>query len=465
MIVTIQTILDHFRAALQLLALAVLLSACSKEEVGERPLSLLAITANGINLVDGAINVPGTPTFELTFSAALDPGKFESAFSLSTASGAIQPGFSYTNATSKAIVTANGLAFNTAYTLKVARGALGQNGEVLDKEVSLNFTTVDGGLITEMEPCVAATGACLETAAITNGAGAAGNFDFYSSYPAYQDNARWEKLKYAVIVAHGQNRDADNYFTYLMATLRNEGLEDNTLLIAPFFKSASDAGSGALYWNTSSWREGRNSDDATGVSSFEVADQLLARLADKEHFPVLEKVIITGHSSGALFTQAYAAANQAEGLYPDIEFHYIVANSQYFYYPDDVRFDESTGQFVEPAGCPAFNRWPLGFVGPPDYLSGVEESTVDRQIIERQVVYLLGSSDTSTSGTLNTADCEAVLLGPNRFKRGEYLYLLMQANHSGAHNSRKIIVNGVGHDAQGMYQSMAFRTLLRELLN
>ena len=77
MIVTIQTILDHFRAALQLLALSVLLSACSKQEVVERPLSLLAITANGINLVNGTVNVPGNVTFELTFSAAVDPGKFE----------------------------------------------------------------------------------------------------------------------------------------------------------------------------------------------------------------------------------------------------------------------------------------------------------------------------------------------------------------------------------------------------
>ncbi|MCB0586470.1 MAG: Ig-like domain-containing protein [Phaeodactylibacter sp.] len=465
MIVTIQTIFDHFRTTLQLLALAILLSTCSKEEVVERPLSLLAITANGINLVDGAVNVPVNATFELSFSAALDAEKFESAFSLATASGMAQPGFSYSNATSKVVVSASGLAFNTAYQLKVSGGVLGQNGEVLDKEVSLNFTTVDGGVVTEMEPCIAATGACLETAAITNEAGAAANFEFYSSFPAYQENARWEKLKYAVIVAHGQNRDAGNYFTYLMATLRDEGLEDNTLLMAPFFKSASGAGSGDLHWNTSGWREGQNSDDATGISSFEVVDQLLARLADKAHFPVLEKVIITGHSSGALFTQAYAAANQAEGLYPDVEFHYIVANSQYFYYPDDVRYDESTGQFVEPAGCPAFNHWPLGFVDPPDYLSGVEENTVDQQIVERQVVYLLGSSDTSTSGTLNTADCEAVFLGSNRFKRGEHLYSLMQANHSDAHNSRKIVVNGVGHDAQAMYQSMAFRTLLRELLN
>lgn len=461
----IKTTTDYFRAALQLLVLAALLPACSKEEVGERPLSLLAVTANGINLVDGTINVPADAVFELSFSAALDVEQFESAFSLSAASGAAQPGFSYANATSKAIVSASGLAFNTVYALKVARGALGQNGEVLDKEVSINFTTVDGGTITETEPCIAATDACLQTAVISNGAGAAGNFDFYSSYPAYQENARWEKLKYAVVVTHGQNRDAGNYFTYMMATLRNEGLDGNTILMAPFFKSDADAGAGELYWSTSNWREGQNSGDASGISSFEVMDQMLAQLADKSHFPALEKVVITGHSSGALFAQAYAAANKAEGLYPGIEFHYIVANSQYFYYPDDVRYDESAGQFVAPTGCPAFNRWPLGFVNPPDYLNGIGESVVDQQVIERQVVYLLGTLDTSTTGTLNTADCEAVLLGANRFKRGEHIYSLMEANHGGVHRSRKVVVVGVGHDAQGMYQSVSFRALLSEILN
>ena len=163
MIVTIQTIFDHFRTTLQLLALAILLSTCSKEEVVERPLSLLAITANGINLVDGAVNVPVNATFELSFSAALDAEKFESAFSLATASGMAQPGFSYSNATSKVAVSVSGLAFNTAYQLRVRGGVLGQNGEVLDKEVFLHFTTIDGGVVTEMEPCIAATGACLET--------------------------------------------------------------------------------------------------------------------------------------------------------------------------------------------------------------------------------------------------------------------------------------------------------------
>ncbi len=455
--------LIYIRAALPLLSAVILLFACSKEEVAERPLSLLSASVNGIALVEGTVNVPVDATFELAFSAALDVDRFESAFSLSSSAGTVPVDFSYTNASSKAVISTAGLENNTAYRLKVQAVALGQNGEMLDKEIALNFTTIAGGEVTEMEPCTSPGPACLRTALITNGAGAGAGFEFYSSYPPYLEDARWVNLKNAIIAVHGQNRDADNYFSYMMSVLRSEGLEDNTILIAPFFEG--DGGGGDLYWNTSAWREGQRSSDASRISSFEVMDQLIARLADKAHFPVLEKVVLTGHSSGGLFTHAYAAANASEALYPEAEFHYIVANSQYFYYPDDVRYDENTGQFAEPAGCPAFNFWPLGFVNPPEYLSGVGEEVVDQQLIRRKVTYLLGSSDTVTSGTLNTSDCEAVLLGSNRFKRGEHIFSLMESRHNGVHNHRKVVVDGVGHDAQAMYQSSAFRSLLREIFN
>ncbi|MCB0534681.1 MAG: Ig-like domain-containing protein [Saprospiraceae bacterium] len=439
--------------------------ACSKEKNDAGAISLLSITANSINLVNGTINVPSDVTIELTFSAALDIPKFEAAFSLTAASGAVSPGFSYANASSKALVALSQLTPNTQYSLKLNRTAIGLNGEVLDQNISINFTTADGGIITEMAPCISATNACLETAVLTNGTGTDFNFDFYSSYPIFLENARWEKLKNVVIVTHGQNRDADNYYAIMMTTLRNENLDGNTILIAPFFKNNADAQAGDLYWSDNGWREGQNANTASaGISAFAVIDAILARLADKTHFPVLKNVVVTGHSSGALFTHAYAAANKSEPLYPDLDFTYVIANSQYFYYPDDVRYDENSGQFVVPTGCVAFNHWPLGFVNPPPYLTGVTEATVDQQIVGRKITYLLGTSDTVAGGTLNTTDCEAVLLGANRFKRGEHIFSLLETNYPGVHNSQKVLVPGVGHDAQGMYQSAVFRGLLGGLL-
>ncbi len=448
-----------------LFSCAAWLLACSKEKEEAKPISLLSITANSVNLTNGTVNVPTDAVFELTFSAALNAQKFETAFSLTSAAGAVSPDFSYTNASSKAIVTVQNLAMNTLYNLQIPKVVIGQNGEMPGQTIAINFTTVGSGIITEMAPCISASNACIETAVLNNSAGTAFNFDFYSSFPIYLENARWEKLKNVVIVTHGQNRDADNYFEYLMTTLRNENLDGNTILIAPFFKSAADANTGDLYWDGSDWREGQNAGTPTaGISAFEVIDRIIARLADKNHFPALKKLVLTGHSSGALFTHAYAAANTSETMYPDLDFRYVVANSQYFYYPDDVRYNENSGQFIMPTGCAAFNHWPLGFINPPAYLNGIAEATVDQQLVTRQITYLLGDADTVAGGTLNTTDCEAVLLGANRFKRGEHIFALLETNYPATHNSQKLIVPGIGHDAQGMYQSGVFRTLIGNLL-
>ncbi len=446
-----------------LLILSVLLqSSCDKEEMTAPNLSVLNITADGIPLVDGTINVATDATFEITFSSALVPAKFAAAFSLSSNSGAVNNlDISYSNASSKAIISAT-LAPSTTYDLKVTTAPLGQNDEALAQALARSFTTRDGGVITTLPPCITASNDCLSSKIINGPGGQSGAMTFYNSYPLDLTNARWENLTSAVIVIHGLNRDADNYFSYMINSLRQENLEDQSILIAPFFQSASTAQGNELYWSDSGWREGQNSDGAINISSFTVLDQIIDQLADVERFPVLETIIIAGHSSGALFAQAYAAANSSENNHPNLDFRYVVANSQYFYYPDDVRYDETTSQFAPVSSCAAYNRWPLGFVAPPPYLGTTAEATIDQQVVERKITYFLGDQDVVTTGSLNTSDCEAVVLGENRFRRGENIFLLMETNYAATHQTEKIVVPGIGHNAQGMFQSPPFLSWLRE---
>ncbi|MCB9080293.1 MAG: Ig-like domain-containing protein [Lewinellaceae bacterium] len=446
------------------LGLALLLGACGKEEMEVTPISLLSLSANGLTLTDGATNVPTTASLELTFSGALAADKFAAAVSLNSPTGKVPVQLSYTNASSKAIINAGTLAFGTRYTLQVPATVIGQRGETLDRAIAITFTTQEEGPVTEMAPCVSASADCLQTLSLAGNNGTTATFDYYSSYPIFLEKARWEKLRSAVVVVHGQNRDAPEYFSYMMATLRQEKLENNTILIAPFFKSSAEAKANDLQWSTSGWREGQGAATTNApISSFTVIDRLIAQLANKDRFPVLEKIIITGHSSGALFTQLYAAANRAENSYPGISFSYVVANSQYFYYPLDLRYNEGSGQFFTPTNCPAFNRWPLGYTAPPAYLQGTQKADVDRQLTQRDVIYLLGNGG-GADGTLNTTDCEATLLGSTRFKRGSNMFLFLETNYAATHKSRKVIVNGIGHDGQGMYQSPEFRTLLKGLM-
>lgn len=433
--------------------------SCEEDAPEVDPITVFGITVNGINLVDGTINVPIDAEIELLFSAGLDIPAFEAAFSLSAGNDNVPVDFRYTNATSKAIITANGLDFNTLYTLRVPRTTIGARQETLEEAITLNFTTIDQGEVTQLSPCTAASNSCLQSVAL----GPQANFNFYSNYPIYLENAKWEFLEHAVIVVHGQNRNADEYFSWLTSTFNKTNLSDNTILISPFFQNQTTAGPGDIHWRTSNWREGQNSSDAAGISSFAVVDAIIAQLADKERFPVLKKVIITGHSSGALWTQVYAAANRAENENTDLDFEYVVANSQYFYYPDEVRYDENSQTFVAPTGCSAFAQWPLGFSNPPAYLNGVMEATVNQQLIERKVTYLLGNGSGSDS-SLNTADCEATLLGSTRFRRGENAHLLIETNYQATNQHEKVIVNGIGHNGQAMYQSAEFEALLLDLV-
>lgn len=422
------------------------------------PITLISATMNGSTLTNGASNVALQVQIELTFSSALDATAFESAFTLS--GGATTPGYSisYTNASSKAVIAVTGLAFSTNYTLQVAAGVIGSEGQSLESAVSFGFTTMDDGVVRSMPPCTSASQDCYRTVSLEDNAQVSGNFSFYSNYPIYLEEAEWEDLKYAIIVVHGANRDADNYFSYMTSTLNSESLQESTILISPEFKASGDAGNDDLYWNND-WREGQSSTSSARLSSFEAIDALLERLSDRVAFPVLEKVIITGHSSGALFSQVYGAANTAEPMYEHLSLQYIVANSQYFYYPDNQRYDEQNNSFYQPTGCNTFNHWPLGYTTAPAYVSTRTDAQVDANLLSRDFVYLLGNGS-GADPALNTSDCGAVLLGSSRFKRGEHIFDWLETQYSEQHNSTKTIVNGIGHDGQAMYQSTEFRAVL-----
>lgn len=449
-----------FKSILFLSLLLGLTWACEEDAPEVDPITVLGISVNGVNLVDGTINVPLDAEIELLFSAGLDIPAFEAAFSVRTNGNEVPVSFRYSNASSKAIVSTSGLDFNTSYTLNVARTAIGARQESLAEAILLDFTTRDQGTITQLDPCTSASDACVQTLNL----GPQANFDCFSNYPIFSENAKWELLESAVIVVHGQNRNADEYFSWLTSTFNSTALSENTILIAPFFKNQNDANPGEMYWRTTrAWREGQGSDDVSGTSSFAVIDAIIAQLANKDRFPVLKKVIITGHSSGGLWTHLYAASNRAENEHTALEFEYVVANSQYFYYPDEVRYNENSQSFDTPTGCGTFALWPLGYSNVPSYLNGVLEATVNQQLVERKVTYLLGNGSGSDS-SLNTSDCDATLLGSTRFRRGENAHLWITSNYPNTNQHQKVIVDGIGHNGQAMYQSTEFRDLLMNLV-
>jgi hypothetical protein len=86
------------------------------------------------------------------------------------------------------------------------------------------------------------------------------------------------------------------------------------------------------------------------------------------------------------------------------------------------------------------------------------------QFVAGEVTYLLGTLDIFTSGTLNTTDCEARLLGENRFDRGTKIYDYMETFYTGSHVHQQVNVQNVGHDAAAMYNSPEARELISSIV-
>lgn len=435
------------------------LTNCTEKEEPVLPINFLGGTINSAVLTDGIMGIEPEVTIALTFSARLDPASFEQSVQLDeTGGGSATFSVRYAAGSSRAELIAN-LDRSSTYRLSLSAGEVGANGERLETPREWTFTTVGDEVITEQAPCITAAAGCRETIPISTSS----SIQVFTSFPLLAENRRWEKITNAIIVVHGQNRNADTYFQDLTNVLQQTGLSESTILLAPHF---AEQGSGdALFWTDRRWRIGENSDDASGVSSFTVVDDLIGRLGDTERFPVLEKVLVTGHSSGGAYTQLYAVANGQEEQFPGLQVLYMVANSQYFYYPEDVRWNSNTESFeaVDESACPDYRFWPYGFSRIPDYLSGNNQEEVNNRYAQRSVTYLLGTDDVVTTGSLNTRDCAAVLLGEHRYARGQLIHQLMETYFPESEEHDRLDVPGVGHNATSMYGSGQFQQRLSEI--
>ncbi len=441
-----------------ILSLTCLVSCSNEDGDNLLSLSILSITVNGTPLEDGATNVPVNSIIEVAFSSEIMPSKFENLLSITSGSADLGYTVSYSNVSSKAIIALAQMDANARYTLSIPGGDLGPNGEYFQAGLTVSYDTGIG-----KTPCLTGTDDCIQTTQLSNNTGAQFNFDMYSNYDFIEDtDFIYNSINKLVIVVHGQERNANDYFSYMATSLQSMDMEENTLLISPYFKDNAAASSDDLYWDTR-WREGANSgNNGASISSFTVIDAIIEKVVNSTNFPNLSTIFVTGHSSGAAFVQHYALANRAENTHTNINFEYGIANNQYFYYPDGVRYDGSTQQFITPTGCSGYNFWPYGYEFSVPYISGIDQSIITDQQVTRNTTYLLGSNDTSTEGSLNTTDCQAILLGENRLKRGENMYLYMQTFYGATNNHEKIIVNNVGHDANGMYNSSEFKEYITE---
>ena len=308
-------------------------------------------------------------------------------------------------------------------------------------------------------------------------------------YRTHPLETRNEKVVRAFVFVHGILRDADNHFRTALAGAFLSGTLDDTLIVAPRFASNSGSpgnetgdchdplASGEANWICDSarpdtWRSGGTAIDDKTLSSFDVMDEIVRRIARKDVFPNLKTIVVAGHSAGGQFVVRYAMLSQAQDkIGTDIS--YLVANPSSYAYVDKLRPTSNAipakitvGKQQDPSStpsssgpafvpfdgktCAGYDIWPYGLKFRPRYSSALSDTQVARNLATRRVTYLLGEADVLPLGVFDTS-CAAMAQGANRLTRGLAFHAYVnQAQH--AHHDA-IVVPFCSHSQRCIFTS------------
>ncbi|MYA11077.1 MAG: alpha/beta hydrolase [Gemmatimonadetes bacterium] len=305
-------------------------------------------------------------------------------------------------------------------------------------------------------PCAFANATCAERIGLGDGL-------FLPAYTTHLLTARAADVTAALIVVHGNTRDADNYFeSGMQAVTSGGGTLGTTLVVAPHFQTSDDdPDSDEPFWSSAGWKRGhlsRPEGPSPRVSSYAALDRILQLLLDGSRFPAMRRVVVAGHSAGGQVVHRYAGTSGEENsARAGVGVRYVVTNPSTYLYLGPERAGED-GAFATPgAGCDDYDDWHYGLRNRPNYPDGVDTDTIRARLVRRDVRILLGDADT-LSASLDVS-CGANLQGANRFVRGRTLVRFMDAFDS-EHAHTEMIVPGVGHSSRSMWISVVGREAL-----
>ena len=264
----------------------------------------------------------------------------------------------------------------------------------------------------------------------------------------------------AVILVHGLlGRDVFVRTADELAIAGDAGR--TTLLIAPEFLSDLDVTSRRLpddlwHWRPAAPGGGGNATGPVPISSFEVLDAILARLAERTRFPDLERVVLAGHSGGGQMVQRYAVVGHGDAVLTaaGVPMRYVVANpGSYLYFSAERPRPDGGFAPADESRCPAVNRWRYGLIDAPAYVVQKNAGDLERAYTAREVVYLLGTADNDPTHYELDTSCGGEAQGPHRHARGVAYMRYMQSRHPSGLNHHLWEVPGVGHSGKAMFVS------------
>jgi pimeloyl-ACP methyl ester carboxylesterase len=312
-------------------------------------------------------------------------------------------------------------------------------------------------------PCTKAVAACERW--ITLGGGPARAM-VYSSYAIDAANPA---ITRALVMVHGAGRNADHYFETSMAAGFLAGALENTIIIAPRYSAGKDkVAANELLWpeGAVSWRAGGGAPSNTSITSFDLMDDIIRKLADKKAFPNLTKIVVAGHSAGGQFATRYEMVSKVHNT-PGVSISYVVANPSSYAWPVAERplptgngdpngadkealgpnGEKVNGNFTfgafDAAKAANFNKWPAGLENLAGYATGMNADQLKKQLVDRPATYLLGQVDVLPLGGFDSSP-NAMAQGPTRRARGEAFFKYVTENMGAKHKA--IIVPECGHN-------------------
>ncbi len=330
-------------------------------------------------------------------------------------------------------------------------------------------------------PCISATSDCTEW--VTFGRGPWRSM----IYRTYSLDVRNEKITRALVMIHGTNRDADNYYRNALASAFLGNALEDTVVIAPRIASNDRGCQDKLAGNEvsyscggDSWRSGGTASNNDKLTSFDFIDEVLRKLARKEIFPNLKHIVVAGHSAGGQFVNRYEMANQVHEKL-GVPVSYIVANPSSYAYPDSTRptaadwpvtagapgyvpellagrggrgseGETPGGAAFRPFGdgrnCTTYDQWPYGFQHRSGYTARLTDDELKKQLVSRPTTYLVGELDILPLGGFDSS-CPAMAQGPTRLARGLAFNKFVNQK-LGAHQEA-VIIPECGHNARCMF--------------
>jgi pimeloyl-ACP methyl ester carboxylesterase len=303
-------------------------------------------------------------------------------------------------------------------------------------------------------------GACTEVSKCTEWVTLGGGPWRSKIYSTYSLSTPNPAITRAFVMIHGTNRDADNYFRTALAAAFLGGALEDTIVISPRIASNTGGCQDKLESNEvsyscggDSWRSGGTSTSSDKLTSFDLTDEILRKLANKQTFPNLKAIVVAGHSAGGQFVDRYAMANQVHEKL-GVPVTYIVANPSSYAYLDETRPRGEPVEFrnfSDARNCTTYNKWPYGLENRTGgYTAKQSDDQLKKQLAARPVTYLLGEIDILPLGGFDSS-CPAMAQGATRFARGQAFGKYVNQKFGAQH--KIVTVPLCGHNARCMFTS------------